>query len=65
MCRRVTCAKCKKPSWAGCGAHVESVLRGVPPSERCRCREASGDAPPAPPATTDGLAGWLKRLFRG
>ena len=26
MCRQVTCKKCNKPSWAGCGAHVEQVL---------------------------------------
>lgn len=25
MCRRVTCATCNKPSWAGCGMHVDSV----------------------------------------
>ncbi len=39
MCRRVTCRTCGKPSWAGCGAHVEEVLADVPASERCRCRE--------------------------
>jgi len=43
MCRAITCNKCKRPSWAGCGAHVESVLRDVPPAERCQCpREAGG-----------------------
>lgn len=39
MCRRVTCSKCGKPSWAGCGAHVEQVLGNVPAAQRCRCRE--------------------------
>jgi hypothetical protein len=39
MCRRVECAECKKPSYAGCGMHVEQVLREVPPEERCACRE--------------------------
>jgi hypothetical protein len=39
MCRRVSCDRCKKPTYAGCGAHVEAVLRDVPASERCRCRE--------------------------
>ena len=33
MCRRVQCPKCKKASWAGCGAHVEQVLAGVPAAE--------------------------------
>ena len=40
MCRRVTCSKCGKASWAGCGAHVEQVLGSVPLADRCKCREA-------------------------
>lgn len=40
MCRRVTCSNCGKPSFAGCGLHVEQVLAGVPRDERCRCYEA-------------------------
>jgi hypothetical protein len=39
MCRRVECPRCGRPTFAGCGAHVEQVLGGVPPAERCRCRE--------------------------
>lgn len=39
MCCRVDCPKCKRPSYAGCGAHVEQVLGNVPPAERCNCRE--------------------------
>ena len=47
MCRRVTCSKCGKPSWAGCGAHVDQVLGNVPVADRCKCREAPrvADAP--------------------
>lgn len=45
MCHRVTCRSCGKPSFAGCGAHVEQVLAGVPHSERCRCREESASQP--------------------
>ena len=37
MCRRVTCPRCEKASWAGCGQHVSQVLAGVPKSQRCRC----------------------------
>jgi len=37
MCHRVTCNRCGKPTWAGCGAHVEKALQGVPPAERCTC----------------------------
>lgn len=25
MCRKVACSSCGKPSWAGCGMHVDSV----------------------------------------
>jgi hypothetical protein len=39
MCRRVECSRCERPTYAGCGAHLERVLRDVPPGERCRCRE--------------------------
>jgi len=41
MCRRVSCAACGKPTYAGCGAHVDQVLAGVPPAERCQCRAAA------------------------
>jgi hypothetical protein len=40
MCRRVDCSKCGRPTYSGCGAHVEQVLGGVAPADRCRCREA-------------------------
>ena len=39
MCRRIDCPKCGRPSFAGCGMHVEQVLGNVPPAQRCRCRE--------------------------
>ena len=44
MCYKTDCPKCKKPTWAGCGQHIDSVsapvsqvahpLMPVP----CRCR---------------------------
>jgi hypothetical protein len=37
MCHRVTCRTCNKPSWAGCGNHVEQALAGVPKPQRCSC----------------------------
>jgi hypothetical protein len=60
MCRRVTCGSCGKPTFAGCGAHVEQVLGDVPAGQRCRCRERAGtksaksatDAPPQPAVRT-------------
>ncbi len=39
MCSRVECTRCGKPTYAGCGAHVEQVLGNVPKAERCDCRE--------------------------
>lgn len=39
MCRRVTCERCGKPNFAGCGAHIEQVLGDVPKAQRCHCRE--------------------------
>jgi hypothetical protein len=45
MCARVTCPQCGKPSFAGCGRHVEQVLGDVPRDQRCRCRERA-DAEP-------------------
>ena len=39
MCARASCSKCGKPSYVGCGRHVEQVLQDVPKDQRCRCRE--------------------------
>ncbi|MEZ4402653.1 MAG: hypothetical protein R3B06_21710 [Kofleriaceae bacterium] len=39
MCRRVECPQCAKPTFAGCGMHVEQVLGDVPRAARCRCHE--------------------------
>ena len=47
MCRRVTCSSCGKPTYAGCGAHIEQVLSDVPADRRCKCREAKAAAKPA------------------
>jgi hypothetical protein len=37
MCSRTTCKNCGKPTWKGCGNHVEQALAGVPKNERCKC----------------------------
>ena len=34
---RVTCKQCGRPTWKGCGLHVEQVLGNVPPEDRCAC----------------------------
>lgn len=59
MCRRVNCSKCGKPSYAGCGMHVEQVLGNVPRDQRCRCRESAGPGD----KQGGGSPGWLRGLF--
>lgn len=61
MCRRVACRKCGKPSWAGCGAHVEQVLGNIPVADRCRCREEQPKHRGS--ETPRGQRTWLRRLF--
>lgn len=60
MCRRVTCPRCGKPSFAGCGAHVEQVLGDVPKADRCRCDEAPRAGESA--AGLAAAASWWKSL---
>ena len=45
MCRGIKCPTCARPTFAGCGAHVEQVLADVLSTERCRCQDASVDVP--------------------
>lgn len=42
MCQRTTCRSCGKPTFVGCGLHVEQVLGDVPVSRRCSCEPKSG-----------------------
>ena len=44
MCQRVQCSECNKPSYSGCGRHVEQVLGDVPKDQRCSCREKTSHA---------------------
>lgn len=57
MCRVITCNKCKRPTWAGCGAHVEQVLGHVSAADRCDCRETK------PAVTKGGLGKAIRALF--
>jgi hypothetical protein len=61
MCRRVECAKCGRPTFAGCGAHVEQVLGDVPPAARCQCRDEPTKTPG--PASGAGPRSWLRGLL--
>ncbi len=48
MCMRVSCPKCGKPTFSGCGAHIEQVLGDVPKEQRCKCREEAVKKPSIP-----------------
>jgi len=37
MCHEIACATCGKPTWEGCGEHIEYALKRVPVIERCTC----------------------------
>ncbi len=37
MCSQVTCDVCKKPTWSGCGQHIDEALAGVSEADRCKC----------------------------
>lgn len=39
MCSKVTCNKCGKPTWSGCGEHIEFALAGVAKADRCQGHE--------------------------
>jgi hypothetical protein len=41
MCRRVRCEVCNKPTYSGCGRHVEEVLGNIAQSDRCTCRNGA------------------------
>jgi len=37
MCKQITCPKCTKPTWEGCGEHIEEALFDVALADRCSC----------------------------
>jgi hypothetical protein len=37
MCHQTKCTQCGKPTWAGCGQHIEQALANVPKQLRCTC----------------------------
>lgn len=47
MCHKVTCDVCGKPTWEGCGDHIEHALVGVPVADRCHCKAFEGTDKPA------------------
>ena len=55
MCRAVRCRTCGKTTWAGCGQHVDQVMRTVTGSQRC----------PGHDSDVRGKGGFISRLFPG
>lgn len=41
MCYPEKCPRCGKTGWAGCGEHVDDVMRSIPPAQRCTCDSES------------------------
>jgi len=37
MCRPKQCSNCGKTTWAGCGQHVDQVMKNVAVQDRCTC----------------------------
>ncbi|MEO7588000.1 MAG: hypothetical protein ABIS84_08230 [Arachnia sp.] len=47
MCHKVTCDVCGKPTWEGCGDHIEHALEGVAVDDRCHCKAFQGTDTPS------------------
>ena len=45
MCSKVTCNKCGKATWSGCGEHIEYALAGVALADRCAGHEDTSSKP--------------------
>jgi len=45
MCSRVMCSKCQKPTWSGCGEHIEQALVDVALKDRCQGHEKDPKEP--------------------
>ena len=54
MCSMVICKRCKKPTWSGCGQHIEEALYGVAIADRCPGHEEELKQ-----------SGFFSKLFKG
>ena len=48
MCWADECKGCGKQTWAGCGKHIDSALKGI--AEEARCDSGTGSQAAAPPS---------------
>ena len=66
MCRRVDCPRCGRPTYAGCGLHIEQVLGDVPPTDRCPGHQQEAKGGNASSSGNDKPSGprsWLRSLL--
>ena len=63
MCQRITCKDCCKPSFRGCGRHVEQVLGDVAPADRCQCGAKVAKASSCDSCGI-GFVDWVADLFK-
>ena len=57
MCHEIACARCGKPTWEGCGEHIEYALKSVPLNERCTCPREKVKAAPNTKSPLDRILG--------
>jgi hypothetical protein len=57
MCHEIACARCGKPTWEGCGQHIEHALKGVPLNERCTCPRPDPNDPQNQKGLLDRILG--------
>lgn len=58
MCRPITCPRCSKTGWTGCGQHVDQVMAVVPANQQCQCPDHGTGK-----AEGQSGGGFLGRLF--
>ena len=60
MCHEIACATCSKPTWEGCGEHIEHALKHVSLNERCTCPREKVKAAGSERSTLDRILGRSK-----
>jgi len=50
---KIDCSTCGKPTWKGCGKHIEQALKDVPEDERCKCPRDSCETTASAIKTTE------------
>ncbi|MCH4159487.1 MAG: hypothetical protein LKF35_05195 [Bifidobacterium minimum] len=63
MCYEVTCPICGKKTWAGCGMHVDQVMRGIPMDQRCPGHGPSSASSKGGSKGSSSGSGLFGRLF--